>query len=1809
MRALVALLFGAGLIAPLSATAQEVVPDRYLSIARDVDLPGNDLRPLFDTTLEACSAACRADPDCVAFTFNSRNDSCFPKSAAGDSEDYSGAFSGVFRPTDAGVLARLEDRIGQLSFLRESDFELAREQALDMARAHYGGAFPASDWRDVSQREEADGNLVGAMRLMGAGITRGDLAADWTDYARLLLAIETEDRGRQREYRRAALRAATNAALRAAPGEDLARAATILAQSLEEQGRGRDAIPALRLAIAEAPTPAREEALDRVLGLYGFRVTDTRVEAEAEFPRICAIFSEPLAPGGVLFDDFLQTTEDGLAVEAEDRQFCITGVSHGSRYEFTLRADLPAASGEVLRAPVTLRQYVRDRQPSVRFAGRAYILPASAGGTIPLVAVNTDLVDLRLYHVSDRNILRTLQTQYFGRPLADWELTRFAEEIGEEIWQGEAEVAMEQNRSVTTRLPIGEVLDGREPGLYALEASVGGAGTRSDSATQWFLVSDLGVTTLLGADGVHVIVRSLETAGPRAGVSVSLVSASNRLLGEVTTDADGYAHFDAGLARGEAGAAPAMVSLRDGESDFAFLSLREAEFDLSDRGVEGREPAGAIDLFLTTERGAYRAGETIHATALARDGRAGAVTDLPLTAILNRADGVEYARQLIEEVGGGGYVFDFDLGADVPRGTWRLSVHADPDDAPLSSTSLLVEDFLPERIDVALGMDEGPFTPGDRPRLSVQADYLFGAPASDLEVTGRAALRPTRRTEDFPGHLFGRHDDQPNAEFPTLSTTTTGDDGSAALRVPIPALSGAPQPSRLTVTAQVAEASGRPVERSLTRVVLPDTAMIGIRPLFDSTLPEEAEAEFDLIAVGADALPVRWVLNRVERRYQWYRQNGNWTWEPITTRSRIATGETTLGDTPERLALPVDWGSYELRVESDASGYAVTSVGFDAGWYGAEGATDTPDVLEVSLDAESYSAGDTATLRIVPRQGGVALVQVMSNRLIDMQIVELGDDPTEVTLPVTEDWGAGAYVTASLIRPIGAVSGPVPTRAMGLVHAAVDPGARALDVTLETPEEARPRQPLEVALRVDGAVEGETVHATIAAVDLGILNLTGFDSPDPQGHYFGQRRLGMEIRDVYGRLIDSRDGAEGRIRQGGDAGAGMRMQAPPPTQKLVAEFSGPLTVGADGLARASFDMPAFNGTVRLMAVAWSETGVGQAEAEVILRDPVVVQASLPRFLAPGDSARMLLELAHAEGATGEMQLAIETDGGVRIGEVPGAVTLGEGETQRVSLPIEATGATGVQEIRVALTTPDGIELMQELMLPVQVNDPEVAETSRVTLSPGQSFLLDAAAFTGFREGVGRVTVAAGPLARFDAAGLLTMLDRYPYGCTEQVTSGALPLLYLSSVAEALDLGTAENLGLRIADAIGRVLTNQSANGGFGLWRAGSGDLWLDAYVTDFLSRARAQGHRVPAQAFQSALDNLANQVAAHPDFEEGGQGLAYALMVLAREGQASMGDLRYYADVKADSFATPLALGQLGAALAMYGDQPRADAMFRAGYALLQDLEREGEGQVWRADYGSDRRDAAGLLALAAAAGSEAVPFPALSESLATVNRPVSTQEAVWSLLAAHALIDDPSAGGLRIDGEVVNGPLVEVMQAGDAARTLENAGDRDEVLTITRFGVPEGATEAFGNGFRISRSYLTLEGQPVDPAQVAQGTRMVAVLTVTPTSGTREGRLIVNDPLPAGFEIDNPNLLQSGDLAAVQGLDLFLGTEMAEFRQDRFLAAVDRRGDAGQFRLAYIVRAVTPGDFHHPAASVEDMYRPQYRAQTASGRVVIASE
>jgi uncharacterized protein YfaS (alpha-2-macroglobulin family) len=435
-------------------------------------------------------------------------------------------------------------------------------------------------------------------------------------------------------------------------------------------------------------------------------------------------------------------------------------------------------------------------------------------------------------------------------------------------------------------------------------------------------------------------------------------------------------------------------------------------------------------------------------------------------------------------------------------------------------------------------------------------------------------------------------------------------------------------------------------------------------------------------------------------------------------------------------------------------------------------------------------------------------------------------------------------------------------------------------------------------------------------------------------------------------------------------------------------------------------------------------------------------------------------------------------------------------------------------------------------------------------------------------------------------------------------------LYANELAQQAKLAIDGAIDQRIRDGIAQLLARQSSIGSFGLWSVGGDDVWLDAYVTDFLTRARERKFAVPDVAFRLALDRLKNFVGTAPEpAKDGGRNLAYALYVLARNGTAPIGDLRYYADVKLNDFATPIARAQLAAALALHGDRARAEKVYASALGAIP---QRPVLQLGRDDYGSMLRDSAALVTLASESNA---PRATIDTALTRVEAArglsafTSTQEQAWLVLAARAMAKEAAGISLAVAGAPHKGVYQRSMTAQDvtAPVTLANTGEGNVQAVVTVSGSPLTPEPAAEHGLKIERSFFTLDGEAADPAQAKQNQRFAVVLKVTDPN-PQFSRLIVADYLPAGFEIDNPRLVSSGDTGTLGWIADAATPVSSEFRDDRFSAAFERRaGNPAVFTVAYVVRAVTPGRYILPQAMVEDMYRPDRFGRTDTGAIAIA--
>ncbi len=1656
------------------------------------------------------------------------------------------------------------------------------------------------------------------MTVLGQVVTAEPAdAASWLRLSRAVLQIKPRD-----DKERALLldRTSTSAYIayqRASDRNVEADSLTVLGRSLADRKEWRPALDALRLSLDLREAADLRGQYERLRVEHGFRFLDYTVDTESVSPRACFQFSENLPGKRTDFSPYVAVAGvDRPAISANDRQLCVEGLKHGERYTITLRAGLPSVVRETLAKSADFTIFVRDRKPFARFSGKAYVLPRTGQRGIPVLSVNTGAVNLVLYRVGDRNLIETVLGYDFQRNLSRNEAERIGSERGAKVWSGELVVEQKLNTEVMTALPVEQALKDLGPGVYAITAEPKGVITDDyvQLATQWFIVSDLGLTAYSGQDGIDVFVHSLASAEARGYIGARLIARNNEVLATKTTDRYGFVHFDAGLARGEGGLSPAAIVVGD-KADYAFLSLKSPAFDLSDRGVSGRQVPTGLDAFVYTERGVYRTGESVAVTALLRDARGSAALSVPVTLVVERPDGVEYRRAVIGDQGLGGRSLNVPIVSTSSTGTWRVRAYTDPKRPPIGETTFMVEDYVADRVEFDLTSAAASLPRNGSAQVNLDGRFLYGAPASNLDLTGTVTIIAAKERSGFAGYAFGPFDDDVSAVRQDLDDLPNTDAaGKASFPVKLDKIPATSRPLEANITVSMAESGGRAVERKLTLPIAADAPAIGVKPAFSGrSLADGANADFDVVMVSADGktmaqIGMRYELLRVETSYQWYRHNNQWDFEPIKRTERVANGTIDVAaGKPARLSLPVKWGRYRLEVSTQEPNGTITSMSFDAGFY-AEANADTPDLLEVALDKTDYKSGDSMNVAMTAATAGRLTINVFTDRMVASQSQDVKAGTAQIKLSVGKDWGTGAYLVVTLRRPLDAAAQRMPGRAIGVQWFSIDRTAHTLALNMKLPATMRPNSTLSIPVRVTGLASGEEARIVVAAVDVGILNLTNYKPPAPDDYYLGQRRLTAEVRDLYGQLIDGMQGARGQIRSGGDA-AGGELSGSPPTQAPLALYSGIVTVGADGTANVQFDIPTFAGSVRVMAVAWSKEKVGKASGDVIVRDSVVLTATLPRFLRTGDQGAVQLELDNVEGAAGDYSIAASADGALKLeGNKPQALKLAAKQRDRISLPVSAAGS-GTSTIKVSVNGPNGFAHERSYTLDVRPASQILTRRTVRALAKGETLTLSNDLFADFVPGTGRAGLSVAVSTSLDAATLLNALDRYPFGCSEQITSRAVAMLYVNELAAQAKLTPDGEIDQRIKDAIPRLLARQGSNGSFGLWSVGGDDAWLDAYVTDFLTRARERGFEVPVNAFTLAIDRLRNYVSSSPEpGKTGGRELAYALYVLARNGAAPVGDLRYIADVKLADVVTPIGKAQIAAALGMLGDKERSDRVY---LAALDAIAPQPKLELGRADFGSALRDSAALVTLASEGRA---PQKTIDDAIAridsarTLSTATSTQEEAWLVLAARSLAKQLSAISLNVAGEARQGAYYRSLRADQLATPLAvtNAGEGNVQAVVSVSGAPITPEPAAERGFKIERGYYTLDGEPSDPAKAKQNQRFAVVLKMTEPQ-PQFGRIIVADYLPAGFEIDNPRLVSSGETGTLAWIADGAEPVNSEFRDDRFTAAFDRNKDSSPvFTVAYVVRAVSPGRYVLPQAIVEDMYRPDRFGRTATGAIEI---
>jgi uncharacterized protein YfaS (alpha-2-macroglobulin family) len=1605
----------------------------------------------------------------------------------------------------------------------------------------------------------------------------------------------------------------------------------------------------------------------------GFAIWKTRLDTSGPDPLACVQMTRELDPSKS-YGDFVLVSPDlghAPAVTAKGDTLCVGGVGFTDR-QVTLLKGLPSKDGETLAANADTSFTNGDKPPYVGFAGDGVILPREDSDGVGIETVNVSKLQIEVWRVVDRNLVRTSisapDPTPEGQDAGDYGDDSPNDE-GSIVWKGFVQVKGDPGQHATTVFPLGAVLKEMKPGGYVIKArdASGGRdlsnpsdeGTAPAQARRWVIFTDMALTSYTGSNGLDVVVRSLKSAKVIAGAPVSLMAKNGETLASAKTDSMGRVSFAHSLLQGEGALVPKMVMAYGPQGDLALLDLDRSPTDLSKQGtggalpgqpppdlLAGRAATPGVDGFLYADRGIYRPGETVHLTSLVRDSEAKAVADRKGYIVVKRPSGLEFKRYPFAATPGGAIATDIVIPGTAPRGHWTASLMIDGFKDPSGNVDFQVEDFAPQRLAVTVdGQAQTPVGATDTRAVNVTARFLYGAIGAGLQTQGEARLRAD--PDPFPAfedYSWGDETAAFDEKEVDLGASVTDGAGHASLSLAGSAAGDTVDPVLALVTASVFEPGGRPVRESVSLKVRPKPLYLGVKvDEGDASGQDAAPVTLDIVSVnGAGARiaapGVSYSLISENWNYDWFQQDGRWQWRRTSRDTVVTSGamDVGAGDPAHIRPRRLGWGDY--RLELNGPGGAKTITRFSVGWGAPANATESPDLVRVSPAKKAYRQGDTVEIAVKAPYAGEAQVAVATDRLIDFKTFEVGKDGGVVRLKTSAAWAGGAYVLVTVVQPRDPVASPMPRRALGLVYVPLDPGGRKLTVDIDTPDKIDSKAEVDVPLRVNGLGLGQSAHVTVAAVDEGILRLTKATSPDPVGWYFGKRAFSVDYRDDYGRLLNANLGAPASVDFGGDELGGEGLTVTP--IKTVALWSGIVTTGADGRATVKLPAADFNGQLRVMAVAWTDTQVGSGDKELIVRQPVIADLDLPRFLAPGDKPDATLELQNLEGKPGAYQAVLRGAGGV-IAAFQKVFDLVLGQRIAEHIPFLAPSRTGIGSVGFTVSGP-GFTTSKDYPIETRLGWGPVTRTTTELQQPGETYTPPNELVSGLAAGSNgtlQVQVSYSPFKGFDPGPIAVSLSEYPYGCTEQIVSTATPLLYAQAVSSDPKLRYAAGLN----SAVSQLLDRQSADGAFGLWRVGDGeaDPWLGAYATDFLLEAQKLGAAVPQSAIDLAL-NAMRQVSlpdgttsvsyqtTYPDWWGGSadaskaatarmrsRASAYALYVLAKGGRGDLSRLRWWHDVQMKSEGSPLTMAQVGAGLAMMGDQARAhDALQHAAAAIGYNRPLLQIGPIVFTDdddwYQSPLRDLAGVIALAYEANEPDIARGLQTRLDGAVKDPdaLNTQEKAQLLRAAHFMMLAAGPINIQASGAVLPMPAAGLTPRwavnGRLADTrFANAGSRPLWRTVTVLGTPLTSPDADQHGVSVEKTYFAFAGGPTNLSQIKQGDRVIIRIA----GGSQQGRtvaLAVNDALPAGFEIET--VLGPDD--AAKGPFKFLGSlttpKVQESRDDRYVAALDLAGGK-TFALAYVARAVTPGDFYLPGAEILDMYHAGVNARTAGARTQIA--
>ena len=1321
-----------------------------------------------------------------------------------------------------------------------------------------------------------------------------------------------------------------------------------------------------------------------------------------------------------------------------------------------------------------------------------------------------------------------------------------------------------------------------------------------------FFSSDIGLVAKLEANNtLHVVTTDIGTARPLSGLRVRAYNYQNELLGETTSDANGFAVF--------ALKDRAFYVSAEGGGDTGYLRIAgEGALPLSHFDVGGEVTEKGVKGILYGERGVWRPGDTLYLTFALFDRLNVLPAGHPVLLEISNPQGQLVMTVKPDKVVAPFYAFRVETDETAPTGNWQARVLVG---GLTFSKTLKIETVVPNRLKIVLDPAREVLVRKDMPfDAAITAQWLHGAPAANLkfDVSVRLSRRPTR-FDKYPDFSF----DDPARDFEgatvEVAKGTLDAEGRGTARIDIDPQQPSPGMLDAAFTSRVFEESGDFSIDTFSLPFHPYDAYVGVRaPKGDQErgmLLTDKDQEVSIVTIDTAGRPVSRdnvivSLYKIEWKWWWDRSGESLAQYVSNVQTRpLLRADVSTRDGAGKWAFQVrypDWGRYLIRVEDPVSGHAAgQTVYIDwpdwagrAREEGGAGAT----ALSFTADKPAYKVGEKAVIFLPEAVQGRALVSIESGTsVIDTFWVSTVKGENRFEVPLTAAMTPNVYVHVTLIQPHRDKASDTPIRLYGVIPLLVeDPGTR-LEPTIKTADEFRPKEKFRVEVREKG---GRPMTYTLAVVDEGLLGLTRFATPDLRKGFYAREALGVSTWDLFDIVAEAYGAEMARILAlGGDEGAESKDKAKQPRRfPPVVLFEGPFDLKAGGSGVHELTMPQYFGAVRVMVVAGRDGAFGLAEKSVPVRRDLMTLATLPRVVRPGEDVVMPVTVFVTKPEIKEVTVSIETNGLFEVvGERSKAVAFTKPGDDIVTFALKTTGGIGQGEVRFRAS--GGAERVEDVIaIPVLASNTAITQTTRLLVKPGETARQDVVPFG--LENTNTVIMEVSPLPPLNLEKRLDFLIQYPHGCLEQTLSAALPQLYLKSLVKLEDRQT-RDVEDHVKAAIQRMTGFQMTNGAFSYWPGSrEGHEWTTAYAGYFLLEAARLGYHVP----QSMLDAWReNQKMLSNAFVTGGasaqliQSFRLFTLALARDPDlGAMNRLR-------ESPGLPGLAGlMLASAFHMTGQTDAA--------ADLADKARL-EFQPYRDDsetFGSEFRDKGLAVRALVQIGRPEKARPLLDDMSKTLASDLwlSTQETSFGLMALAAYYGTAEVKPFRYRFAWDADKATDVASATPFDRreyadfpikgrglVVTNTETGPLYVNVYRRGVPAAGVETpSSEGLSIDVRTRDMKMNAIAIDKITQGLDLVAEVRVKNLTPNRIKNLVLTHLSAAGFQIKNPRFAgEAGTAVAVDYQDI---------RDDRVFTYFGL--DAGQEKVFLVVlNASYRGRYYQPGIAVEAMYDAGLHANT----------